>query len=43
VQFGSQPIAVGGQRIDHAHEFHVGHPRQLLRMEAAQAAGTDYC
>ena len=25
VQFGGQPIAVGGQRIDHSHEFHVGH------------------
>ena len=43
VQFGGQPIAVGGQRIDHAHEFHVGHAGQLLRMEAAQAAGTDHC
>ena len=42
VQFGGQPIAVGGQRIDHAHEFHVGHAGQFLRMEAAQAAGTDY-
>ena len=43
VQFGGQPIAVGGQRIDHAHEFHISHAGQFLRMEAAQTAGTNHC
>ncbi len=41
VQLGGQSIVVGSQRIDNAHEFHVGDAGQLLRMEAAQAAGTD--